>query len=632
MICDAPVTGLPAGVAFPVIRILFPASPARLSPVTSTVWFEVMSTRMYRFSFTSRQPDIWNVSGAAACGWKLSATPECTLATNTSGLAVDAHGAMDRGDQHRVRPIEPDPRQRFRIRRCHAEPARLHLKIGAGLPFAEAFLQPGAMRIDRGLRFRRQLEPCAAVQAHARRRLSRLYGCTVEYSAVARHLHVIHLEAAGGSCHSDGRRGSLQNAEQNGKADCERPLHNAVYYEHLSPPGARGKRIAALLLIFPLAAACYFAARLACADSFYRADSLEAAAQAVRLDPANARYLAWLAELQEHEGLDPTPPLERAANLNPRDSAIRIRLGLAAEQRRDFARAERDLLEAARIDRQFDPRATLAHYYFRRGDAPLFWRWVREAFTVGYGDLTPLFQLAWRMTNNPEVVRAALPPDRAVLGRYLTFLLAEGRLDAAAPIAQEFAAQAAPPDLPLLLLACERLLERKDFARAIAVWNPLCGRLLPYQPLIPERGVSLTNAGFHFEPLLRGFDWRIPANSEISAVREELPPALRITLSGRQPETCEILAQSVPLAADRKYRLRFHYRTTGVPAESGLWWRVLAAQAPLPASPEWTAAALAFESGDATLARLALVYQRPAGSPRAEGSIALRDLDLGFAP
>jgi hypothetical protein len=385
-------------------------------------------------------------------------------------------------------------------------------------------------------------------------------------------------------------------------------------------------------LSFPLAAACYFAARLACADAFYRADSLEAAAQAVRLDAGNARYLAWLAELQEHEGLDPTPALEHAAALNPRDSAIRIRLGLDAEQRRDFARAQRDLLEAARIDRQFDPRATLAHYYFRRGDAPKFWRWVHEALATGYGDLTPLFQLAWRMTDDPETVRAALPPNSSVRGRYLAFLLAEDRLHAAGSIAQVFAAQAGPPDLPLLLSACDRLLERQEFSPALATWNVLCKRLLPYRALDPARGVSLTNPGFRFEPLLRGFDWRISTSSEISAVREESPPALRIMLSGRQPESCEMLAQFVPLAAHRKYRLRFHYRTTGVPAESGLRCRVFAAEAPLPASAEWTAGALSFESGDATGARLALLYRRPPGSPRAQGSITLRELDLGFAP
>jgi hypothetical protein len=398
----------------------------------------------------------------------------------------------------------------------------------------------------------------------------------------------------------------------------------------LARPRATRKRIAALLLIFPLAVASYRLVRLARADAFFRSDTLEGARRAVRLDAGNARYHAWLAEVEEHEGLDPQPELQLSTALNPRDSAVLIRLGLVAEQRGDAARAERDLLEAARIDRQYDPRATLANYYFRRGAQEPFWRWAREAFAVGYGDLRPLFQLCWRMTDNPAVVRAALPDDRAVLASYLGFLLQENGLDAAAPAARELAAQAEPADRDLLLAAVDRLIESPDSTAALAVWNPLCGRLLACAPLDPEGGVSLTNPAFRSEPLQRGFDWRVSHDPEITAARENSPPLLRISLSGRQPEFCELLAQVVPLAARRRYRLRVRYRSAGLAADTGIRWRIATAELPLRASDEWSTVELLFQTEAAVIVRLSMIYQRAPGSTRAEGSMIVGSVELRF--
>ena len=380
--------------------------------------------------------------------------------------------------------------------------------------------------------------------------------------------------------------------------------------------GAREIRwLVSLPILLLLLLAGYRSVRLAWADLLYRQGTLDSTRRATRLDPWNARYFVWLAELEEHEGADPAPSLERAHALDPLDSAVLIRLGLLAEDRGDFARAERDLLDAARVDHQCDPRATLANYYFRRQDAPDFWRWLREALAIHYGDPAPLFNLAWRMTDRPELIHAALPKDGKLTGRYLSFLLTTGRLEAAAAITGEVA------DRGVLLDATDRFLERNYAAAAVAAWNRL-----GYAPLAPERGVSLTNPTFAHDPVRRGFDWRVPANSEISVARDT-PPALRIALSGRQPESCELLAQFVPLMQRRTYRFRFHYRTEG----AGFHWQISGADQPVAAAAEWTAGEMLFSSGDAAVAKLSLVYRRPPGSVRFEGGIHLRELSLGFA-
>jgi tetratricopeptide (TPR) repeat protein len=376
-----------------------------------------------------------------------------------------------------------------------------------------------------------------------------------------------------------------------------------------------------------LAFASYWSVRLARADVFYRANTLEAIARAVALDPANARYHAWRAELEEHEGLDPTGALLRAAALNPRDSQAWIQLGLHAEMEGDFADAEKHLLEAARVDRLFRPRATLMEFYFRRGDRERFWLWAKRAFEMSYGDRTSLFRLSWRTGDDAERIRRAMPSDPEFLAWYLRFLMLDGRMEAAAPVARELVARAGPSETAVLLDYCDRLLAQGEVTAALAIWNNVRG-----QSLAPEKGVLLTNGDFAAPPLGRGFDWQVSALDAVTAVRRPPPGGLEFSLSGKQPERCELLWQQIPLLPRRTYRLGFRYRTSGIPAESGLRWRILDAATPQLSSEEWRQEQLGFPSGDARLARLVLTCERPPGSPRAQGTIVVAGVTLELMP
>jgi len=370
------------------------------------------------------------------------------------------------------------------------------------------------------------------------------------------------------------------------------------------------------LMTLALALASYWSCRLVLADWLFRSNTPASVARAVALDPDNASYHAWLAEIQEHDGRDPTAELETAARLNPSDSAVRIRLGLRAESQRDFARAEKYLLQAAHLDKLFAPRWTLANYYVRIGDADRFWPWARQALEMGYGDLTPLFQLCWRVSTQPPI----LPRQHSVLGQYLSFLLAQDHLEAAGPVAESFVDQAERPDTALVLNYCDRLIDRRSISPAVAIWNKLCARkLVPFEPLDPDRGLALTNGNFQFVPLQQGFDWRTTQDPEIAVTRAQSPPELRFHLSGKQPEHCELLSQFVPLSAGRKYTFRFEYKTS----ISGLSWG-----GPMSATDDWKRQEVSLSSPG----RLALLYDRPPGSTRAEGEIWLRNTSIALAP
>ena len=384
------------------------------------------------------------------------------------------------------------------------------------------------------------------------------------------------------------------------------------------------------LFVAALGAAGYWSIRLGLADSQFRANTSASVARAVELDPENAGYHAWLAEIREHEGSDPDGEFEIASRLNPSDSALWIRRALRAEGRRDFHRAEQLYLQAARIDRLYAPRWAVANYYARIGDAGKFWPWARQALQIGYGDLSPLFRLCWSLTDDAELIRSkAIHPLPAILRKYLAFLTQQDHLDAAAPIARSLIAQADADDTATLLRYCDRLIERKRSQEAVSVWNALSERrLLALPSLAPDRGLSLTNGNFQSEPLQQAFDWRTSAEPEISVTRSDSPAALRFHLSGKQPEHCELLSQFIPLAPGREYSFRLEYKTA-LRAHSGLRWRVGdLAQSDELGGADWTWQQFTFRSATSSLERLWLAYDRAPGETRAEGEIWLRNATI----
>jgi hypothetical protein len=150
----------------------------------------------------------------------------------------------------------------------------------------------------------------------------------------------------------------------------------------------------------------------------------------------------------------------------------------------------------------------------------------------------------------------------------------------------------------------------------------------------------LTDGAFAISPTSRGFDWRIAALEGVTASREREAAGLRLTFSGEQPETCEPLAQFLPVPENRAYELQFTYRTSRVAAGAGPRWQVvdacggktIAETGPL-SSEDTAHGRLGFVSpAGCRLVRLALAYQRSPGTTRIEGYIALWDVRLAPLP
>jgi hypothetical protein len=317
----------------------------------------------------------------------------------------------------------------------------------------------------------------------------------------------------------------------------------------------------------------------------------------------------------DYDGADSTALLERAARVNPVSSSPRIRLGLAAESRGDYSGAEKWLLEAARVDHQFEPRWTLANFYFRSQRPNEFWKWIRAALEFSYGDRRLAFELCWRMTQDAgEILTRAIPNQHDVVATYLIFTMNQHH-EAVGAAALRLAEMRDPTDRPLLEGACDLLLNSGKLGNARELWGQL-GHL--------QTGL-ITNSNFTAELSGHGFDWR-PAHSP-GVTDLQVPGAHRILFSGTQSESCELLRQYVVLEPGKWYSLRWEARTQGLDSTTGVQWSVGTARGAIDAAQDWRPGGLEFKAG-ASLIPIVFGYQRPVGQSRVQGSVEIRNVSL----
>jgi hypothetical protein len=377
-------------------------------------------------------------------------------------------------------------------------------------------------------------------------------------------------------------------------------------------------RVAGVLAALGLAAAAGFSILLAVADFDFRTGTPQGVARAAALLPHNTAYLSLRALQVEYDGGDSRPLLERITELDRLSSAPRIRLGLDAEVRGDTAGAERWLLAAAGVDRQFEPRWTLANFYFRQQRSAEFWKWVRAALEVSYGDRRPVFDLCWQVSTEAAQIWSLAIPDRPeVVQAYLGYVLSEHHLEAALPAALKLAKGKNPDDLPLLHGAMDALLEAGSASDAREIWEAL-----GY-----PRPAGIVSPDFDAPRIGHGFDWRFLAVAGVTHVVLDSPPAHRVVLRGQEPESCELLRQYVLLQPGRRYVLRWESRTAGFPRATGLAWNLAGQHGALLATQDWSPGQIVGQAISSP-AILSLTYQRPQGEVRAEGQLELRHVTL----
>jgi O-antigen ligase len=384
------------------------------------------------------------------------------------------------------------------------------------------------------------------------------------------------------------------------------------------------RTIAALSLpIFALG--IYQSLRIGWADTLYHRGTPEGVSHAIALWPEQPEYHFGLAQIDPEHAVQ---HLRYAVALNPFLTSARIALASQMEAAGDNTGAETNLLEAARRDRQYTPAWALANFYFRANRPDQFWRWARVATGISYGGLSPLFDLCFTLTDDAQAVFQRVVGSRLLVEReFMAYLIGKDRLADTGPVAVRIATNASEDDREVLLSYIDRALDAGQFQPARQTWNELASRrLVPYETSKP--GI-LINGDFR-QPLLgHAFDWRIPATGCAIAARTlSTAPALEVSFSGKEPENCEFLDHYVDLSKGAQYVLRYQYRTSDLPKQTGLHWFVNQGEdQELSASDEWAAGEWHFPAPADTV-RVVLGYHRALGTRRIEGTILLRQVRL----
>ena len=203
-------------------------------------------------------------------------------------------------------------------------------------------------------------------------------------------------------------------------------------------------------------------------------------------------------------------------------------------------------------------------------------------------------------------------------------------MEAAEVLAGQLSESAVAADLPALLEFCDRSLAAGRPAHPVEVWNRLCvSRLLPFAELNPARGISLTDGRFAHRALGQAFDWHL--NDTDGVISRRMKGELRATFSGRQAEWCGVAWQYLATGAGGRYRLRSELRGVDVDLPDGVVWKIYDLAGRRVAAGTGGGEGLAFVA-PADMLVLMLCYERPMGSPRLAGTVALTQVALGMEP
>jgi hypothetical protein len=395
------------------------------------------------------------------------------------------------------------------------------------------------------------------------------------------------------------------------------------------------QRSIGIALRIGLAGACclgiWSSLRLARADYLFHRDTEESIRAAIRLVPDGWEYYLRLSQFDRKHARE---LLGTSLRLNRYDAQADIELGLQYEADGDFARAEKLLLCAYEVDHTYLPRWSLANYYFRRDNLPVFWAWARSAAEMPADEIGPLLELCWRVSPDPEKISAAMLNQKPeFIRQYVGFLLAKDQLSAIAGIAPRLVRSGdAASDRPLLFSVVNRLIAMDDGPAASALWH-----LLSEQHWVVADTAVPNNAAFAREPLPVAFDWSLPEYNGLHSWPG--PLGLETEFTGSQPENCTVAEQALALAPGN-YTMTFSYRTTEIPPATGLRWQIIHAKSDtvLAQSPDLSSdtlqhsmVAFAVPPGDSIL-RLRLVYRRALGTPRISGSLVVVSTEIQALP
>jgi len=395
-------------------------------------------------------------------------------------------------------------------------------------------------------------------------------------------------------------------------------------------------RVAIVLTAVPaLLLATWQVSRLGMADFLSRQESIADRKRAERMFPGSADFAVRAADLLRRKGKPMRAHLLKAVEVSPEDPGIWFDLGIASEREANPA-AEKELLTAARLDTEYSPRWELAKYYYGQGNGIECDRWLAEALKIGTSDATPAFRMALRQGWTTDRVLALLP-DRERMLTYLNWLITAREFPAAQEVAQRLVRQYPQGSKDSILILCDQLAagSPEEVESSVALWNVLAtAGLIPQALIYPAGDVRIVNGAFTTGEGERGFDWKRYPVEGLTADFSRY--GFQMIFFGDEPEQFGIVRQLLSVKPGEKYRIRYSYQSTGVPAGSGLAWHVFDARKRTELTDDavylddaHTGQSTSFQAPEGCrFVDLILIYQRQTGTSRIDASVTIKNIQV----
>ncbi len=375
---------------------------------------------------------------------------------------------------------------------------------------------------------------------------------------------------------------------------------------------------------------------------------------AIKIAPWNAEYYAGMARslerpLQRESLIEVVHLYEKAVQLSPRDAAYWSRLGNAYELAGRDMDAQHAYAQALLLSPGSPAMNWVAANFYLRKDAPdRALDLLRNAILLDPDLRRPAFDLAWRATQDGELIAEKMIPSQAdVHFEYLRYLVETGRIDEATASWTLAIERGYPLEPKTAFRYMDALIQFHRIAALKAAWSALTRRnpsLVKTGPCDPN---LLVNGGFEREILNGGLDWRMNPEQGAAITMDRASPiegtsSLEIKFDGTQNLADALVYEYVPVEPNTSYRFSGYMRTLNITSDSGPRFQICDAEAParlfiqtegVVGSSSWTMRQLNFRTGPETQL-LMMRVTRPASrkfASRISGAVWVDQLELHVA-
>jgi Flp pilus assembly protein TadD len=354
-------------------------------------------------------------------------------------------------------------------------------------------------------------------------------------------------------------------------------MNGAETTHRLSLPDTLWRGLLTLALLVCVA----LATTQAIAQHFARQRTAAGFRQAVRWDPWDASFHSALARYY-HFSLDEADPAEvirlreAAVRRAPFRAELWVELGNAYEQvsrqkesQRAFERALQLFPNSPELNWKF------GNFYLRAGRVPEALRSFRRAFQGSREYRRPVVDLAWRATENVDLILAeAVPPSAENYFLFLNYLLEASEWDAAEKIWDRLVQARADFDLRAAFPFLDALIRNRRIDRLESAWRYLMEKSPGRIRMMPREESLIVNGDFEGELVNGGLDWRFAPTPGVRVTLDNLTffdgtNSVRFEFDGSQNFNYSNMTQFVPVQPGRTYRFTAYQRAREITTDSG---------------------------------------------------------------